>query len=197
MSRKVEIEKKSIIFDDFFKIEEAYLRYEHFNGRMTTTLRRLSFERGDAVAALLYNKDTRKVILTNQFRYPTYGKSDGWVIETAAGILERDELPEEAIKREIVEEIGYRLQSLHPISTFFVSPGGTSERIFLYLAIVRTADRIAPGGGLGSEGEDIQIIEWDVDTFFNKVEAGEIMDAKTILAGLWFKEQIRKGAILI
>jgi nudix-type nucleoside diphosphatase (YffH/AdpP family) len=195
MSRKVEIEKKSTIFNDFFKIEEAYLRYECFNGQMTATLRRLNFERGDAVAALLYNEDTRQVILTNQFRYPTYDKADGWIVEVVAGILEKGESPEQAVRREIMEEIGYRTEDLYPISTFFVSPGGTSERIFLYLATVEEEGRLARGGGLSSEGEDIQIIAWDVSVFIHKVDSGEIMDAKTIIAGLWLKDKIRKGEI--
>jgi nudix-type nucleoside diphosphatase (YffH/AdpP family) len=187
---KVEIDKREIVYSDFFKIESAVLRYERFDGKMSPTMRRLKFERGDSVAALLYNIDTGKVILTNQFKYPTYGKTDGWIIETVAGVLEKGESPEDAIRREILEEVGYKANELDYIATFFLSPGGTSERILLYYAVVQNAGRVSVGGGLSAEGEDIQLIEWDLSDFLGKLASGQLADAKTIIAALWLKNKL-------
>src|SRR5258707_3144681 len=75
--KRVEILNQRVVFDDVFKIEEATLRFERFNGQMSEPVRRLVFERGDSAAALLLNRDMQKVILCKQFRYPTYDKSPG------------------------------------------------------------------------------------------------------------------------
>src|SRR5947209_11246658 len=156
---KVEIKNKRLIFNDFFKIQEAVLRYLRFDGQMSRPVRRLVFERGDAVAAIIFNRDTQKVTFINQFRYPTYEKGPGWIIELVAGILEPNEKPEDAMRREMMEEIGYKSSNLTYIATFYVSPGGSSERIILYFAEVSNADKVSAGGGLASEEEDIQLIE--------------------------------------
>ena len=144
--KKVEIENKRVLFKDIFTITETNLRFEQFNERMSQPTRRLVFERGDSVAALLLNRDTQHVILIEQFRYPTYEKGPGWLCEVVAGMIDEGEQPEDAMRREIHEEIGYQAHELTHIATFYVSPGGSSERILLYYAEVGTADRVAPGG---------------------------------------------------
>ena len=186
---KVEIQSKRLIFNDFFKIQEAILRYLRFDGKMSEPVRRLVFERGDAVAAIIFNRDTQKVLLINQFRYPTYEKGPGWMQEAVAGILEPNETPEDALRRELIEEIGYRVGDLTHISTFYVSPGGSSERITLYYAEVGETDRIAAGGGLASEGENIQFTEVALPELWSALDAGEIMDAKTIIGAMWLRRK--------
>src|SRR5207245_10055937 len=114
--KHVEILNQRVVFDDVFKIEEAMLRFERFNGQMSEPVRRLVFERGDAAAALLLNRDTQKVILIEQFRYPTYKKGPGWLWEVVAGIVDQGEQPQETIRREVREEIGYKVDDLHPIA---------------------------------------------------------------------------------
>src|SRR5579862_1612112 len=156
---KVEIYSRQRVFDRFFKIDEATLRYERFDGNMSPQVTRLSFERGDSAAAVVFNTDTKRVILVNQFKYPSYEKGPGWMTEVVAGIVEPNESPETAIRREIFEEIGYEANSIEHISTFYVSPGGSSERIILYYAEVSNAGLRGPGGGLASESEDIKRIE--------------------------------------
>ncbi len=187
---KVEIKSKRLIFNDFFKIQEAILRYLRFDGKMSEPVRRLVFERGDAVAAIILNRDTQKVVLINQFRYPTYEKGPGWMLEVVAGILEQNETPEDALRRELTEEIGYRAGDLTHIATFYVSPGGSSERIMLYYAEVGETDRIAAGGGLASEGEDIQFTEVALPELWSALDAGEIMDAKTIIGVMWLRRKL-------
>lgn len=190
MMDKVEIQSKKLIFNDFFKIYEAIIRYLRFDGQMSKPVRRLVFERGDAVAAIIWNRDTQKVILTNQFRYPTYEKGPGWINEVIAGMLTSNEQPEEAMRREMIEETGYQPGQLTHIATFYVSPGGTSERIMLYYAEISNADKIAAGGGLASENEDIQLIELSASELWNKLDNGTIDDAKTIIGAMWLRRKL-------
>lgn len=187
--KKVEIKERKLVFDDFFKIESVTLRHEHFDGGMSSWMRRLNFLRGDSVAAVVFNKDTRRVILVNQFRYPTYDSGRGWLLEIPAGILERGEDPEEAMRREIMEELGYRADTLVFINEFFLSPGGSSERIFLFYAEVDNKAKVAEGGGVETEHENIQVMEISLNDLLKKLEHGEITDAKTIIALMWLKNK--------
>ena len=91
MDRKVEIKDQKYIFNDFFKIEECKVSYEKFDGSRTPFIRRLCFERGDSVAALVLNRDDQKILLVNQFKYPTFKKGPGWITEIVAGMLGPDE----------------------------------------------------------------------------------------------------------
>jgi nudix-type nucleoside diphosphatase (YffH/AdpP family) len=190
--RKVEVQDKRIVFDDVYKIEEAHVRFEKFNGEMSDTIRRLVFERGDSAAALIFNTDTQNVILTDQFRYPTYERGPGWLYETVAGVIDDGEQPEEAIRREIREEIGYATHALVPIASFYVSPGGSSERISLYYAEVNNADQISAGGGLASENEDIALVHMTLPELWQALDNGEIIDAKTLIAAQWLRNKLQQ-----
>ncbi|MCP5111641.1 MAG: NUDIX domain-containing protein, partial [bacterium] len=151
---QVDVTSRRLLLDDFFKIEEARLRFERFDGELSPEVRRLNLDRGDAVAALLVKPKAGNVILVNQFRYPAYTNGAGWITELVAGICEIGESPEETIRREILEEAGYHVGRLEMISQFFPSPGGSSERIFLYHAEVDESLPRETGGGEPSEGED-------------------------------------------
>src|SRR5215469_14969066 len=150
---KVEIYSRQRVFDRFFKIDEATLRYERFDGNMSPQVTRLNFERGDSVAAVVFNTDTKKVILVNQFKYPSYEKGPGWITEIIAGMIAPHESPEAAVRREIMEETGYHVSHVEHIWTFYVSPGGSSERIILFYAEVTDSCQSGKGGGEVSEGE--------------------------------------------
>jgi len=187
--KKVEIKEKKRIFNDFFKIDEVFLSHERFDGRMSPVMRRLNFERGDSAAAFMWNTENRTAVMTHQFRYPTYEKGPGWITEIVAGVLEKDENPEEAMRREILEETGYETDKIEYINTFYISPGGTSERIILYYAEVAAGDKVSEGGGVASEHEDIRVIEYTWPQLRALLENREIVDAKTIIASMWFREQ--------
>jgi ADP-ribose pyrophosphatase len=191
--RKVEIENKQRILDDFFKVEEAHLRYEQFDGKMSPLMRRLNFERGDSTAAIIFNCKTERLLLVNQFRYPTYEKGPGWITEAVAGMVEKNETPVNAARREIEQETGYKVSKLEHISTFYVSPGGSSERIILFYAEVEEADKIAKGGGVASENEDIITIELSLAEALEQIQSGQICDAKTILGILWLQNRQKQN----
>lgn len=191
--KKVVIEDKKFVFNGFFKVEEAQLSFEKFNGEMSRTVTRLSLERGDAVAVLIHNISTGKLILTNQFRYSAHKNGEGWVIEILAGMAGKDEDPELAAKREIKEELGLEVSSLEHISTFYTSPGGSSERIHLYYSEVSGENAKYSGyGGLISEDEDIKAEEMTLEEALQKVKTGEIMDAKTLVGIYWLANHTPK-----
>ncbi|HZV20112.1 MAG TPA: NUDIX hydrolase [Hyphomicrobiales bacterium] len=190
---RVEIHKQERLLDDFFKVDAVTVSHEQFLGGMSPPRRSLVFERGDAVAALLYDPERRKVIAVNQFRLPTRGKGggEGWLIEAVAGMIPVDkegkqlETPLQCLIREVREETGYQLTEATPIFTFFSSPGGSTELIYLYYAEIRETAKMAEGGGLKESGEDIEIVEYDIGDFFKRLAAGEFQDPKLIIAGQW------------
>ncbi|MEA2989737.1 MAG: ADP-ribose pyrophosphatase [Alphaproteobacteria bacterium] len=190
--RKVEVISRKRVFDDFFKIDEALLRYERYDGTMSPVVRRLCFERGDSAAALLVNVQRRCVHLTEQFKYPALEKAGGWLPDLVAGMIEAGETPEAAIRREIAEEAGFEAATLEPIASVFVSPGGSSERIFLFCARVTDAARKSAGGGVAGEAEDIKVLEWPIDAYLAKVAAGDLPDAKLLIAGYWLKDNLAR-----
>ncbi len=192
--KKVSIEQKRYLLNDFFKVEEAYLRFEQFNGEMSRQLRRLSLERGDSVSILVYNITTKKIILINQFRYPTYQHGDGWITETIAGMVDHGEPPEETARRETEEETGLNITAFEHIATFYLSPGGSSERIFLYYSEVSGEQaKYKSTGGLLHEGEDIKVVELSVAEATARIRSGEIMDAKTIVGIYWLENRLMKN----
>ena len=187
---KVLIERQTRVFDDLFKIEEALLQYEKFDGKMTPTLRRLKFDRGDSVAALTFNTSTKRIVLVSQFRFPTYAKGPGWTSEIVAGMTDSNETSETAMRRELLEETGYRALRLERIATFYLSPGGSSERVFLYYVEVDNSQKVESGGGLKSAGEDTKVIELSLDEVLRQIQIGTIADAKTIVGVFWLRNRL-------
>lgn len=157
---------------------------------MSPPLKRLNFERGDGVAALLYKRSKQTVVLVKQFRYPSYAAGQGWLLEVVAGMLKRGEDAEVVMRNEITEETGYQVGQLTPVGSFFLSPGGSSERIHLYFTEVVDEDRFNHSGGLEVEGEDIEVVELPVSHVLEMIDDGAFADAKTLVALLWFRSEV-------
>jgi len=189
MSRKVEIVNETQDYQKaIFKVIEAKLRHEKFDGKMTEVMTRLNLERGDAVAAIIHNPVDDTILLVEQFRYPTYHKTnDGWILELPAGIVEKGEDPDVTMHREIEEETGYSASTLHHLYTFFLSPGGSSERIFLYYGRLASEKKVSTGGGLLNEHEYIRTLKIPVDEALKNLKDKIYTDAKTILALQWLE----------
>ena len=191
--KQVRIEQQKFVLDDFFKVEEAHLQYELHSGEMSQTVRRFSLERGNSAAVLVFNLDTQKIIVTDQFRYPTYKNGHGWLTEIVAGMIDEGETPEESVRRELLEEAGLTINTFEPICTFYPSPGGSSELIFLYYAEVSGKYSIySKTGGLVGHGEDIVSTEIALDEALEKIRNGEIIDAKTIMSMYWLENRLLK-----
>lgn len=184
---RVRILQQQRVFNDIFAIDEAVVEHRKHDGSWSAPTRQLCFERGDSVGVLLVKRETGNLVLVNQFRYPTYEKGPGWITEIVAGGLREGESPEAAIAREVREETGYEVENLRPITTFYVSPGGTSERVLLYYGEVSEATQVAAGEGLGVGDEDIRVIEITPAELWDDTLAGRQQDAKTIIALLWWR----------
>ena len=187
MDKRVEIVNRHEIFRKFFRIDEVTLQHRRYDGTMTTPITRLVLNRGDSVAILPHDPGRGLVMLCEQFRMPTYEKGPGWLLEIPAGMLEDGEQPEECARRETLEEIGYAARELDCIGCVYLSPGGSSERIFIYHAAVSLNDRQGDGGGLIEEGEDIRLVTLSTAEAFAKARSGEIADAKTLIALQWLE----------
>lgn len=181
-------------FGNLFRVIKARLQYRRFDGQMSEEITRINFERGDSVGILLYEPDEDVVILIRQFRYPVYasidpktvkteGANQAWMLEIVAGIIDPGQTVFEMASKELLEEAGYEVQGgYQPIATVYPSPGGTSERIYLFLSIVDHKDRINSGMGITSKGEDIQVESLSFQESLTMISQGEISDAKTIIA---------------
>ncbi len=141
---------------------------------------REAYDRGNGAAALLYSR-SGTVVLTRQFRMPTFVNGhDGMLIEVAAGLLDETD-PEAAIRREIEEETGFRPKQVTKVLEVFMSPGSVTERLHLFLAEIGEPDRLSEGGGMLEEGEEIEVLEMPLYTAMTMVASGEIADAKTVM----------------
>lgn len=178
---KYRIESSQRILDDIFKVDESQVSFERFDGSMAGPVRCLRFVRGDSAAAIVFHRNSRQIILVQQFRYP----AAGWMIEATAGTLRPDEPPESGVRREVEEETGYRVDRLVPIATFYLSPGGSTERVFLFYAEVGGADPAVDHGGIGAEHEDIRVVRIPLAEARTLLATGDIVDAKTIIALQW------------
>ena len=179
-------------YKNFFKVLRARLRHEKFDGSMSLEMERLVFERGNSVGVLFYDADEDVVLLTKQFRYPAYlHDGPGWLLEIVAGVQDKGRDSLTVARSELVEEIGYQTDSLQFLCHFYLSPGGSSERMALYLGYVHHAQQVHAGGGLASEHEDIQLVRVKFRDALDMIFRGEICDAKTIIAlqQLYFFQQ--------
>lgn len=188
---KAVIQKCCLLLDDFFKVEEAFVSFEQRDGAMSPPVRRLDLKRDDAVCALVVNKAHGTLILVRQFRYAALSRSEAWPLELIAGLIDKGETPEEAIRREIMEEAGYAVGPLTRHFTFYPSPGITSERGILYYGETDGTQPVAKGGGLAEESEDIEVVEMPFADAFAMLDRGEIIDGKTLIGLLWLREQLR------
>ena len=186
--KRVVIHRETRLLDDFVTVDAVEYSYQRLDGTISEPVRRVRVDRGDSVAAVVFNRSTQRVILAEQFRLPASMRGDGWMLELAAGVVIEGETPEAAVRREVREEIGYDIERLRYISTFYASPGGSSERIALFMADVTSAGRAGPGGGMASAGEDIRVVEFTLDDIRRLLATSGINDAKTLIGLMWLIE---------
>ncbi|MBA1260356.1 NUDIX domain-containing protein [Pseudomonas oryzihabitans] len=155
-----------------------YLRRDGSWQRQT----RETYDRGNGATILLYDRERRTVLLIRQFRLPTLsnGLDDGLLVETPAGLLDAA-APEARIKAEVEEETGYRLDNVQHLFDAFMSPGSVTELLHFFAGEYRAEQRIADGGGLHEEGEDIELLELPFDEALAMARDGRLLDGKTIM----------------
>ncbi|MEM6428704.1 MAG: NUDIX domain-containing protein [Deinococcota bacterium] len=178
---RVRIHSVEVLSDDWYTLKKTTFDYLRNSGDWQTQ-RRETYDRGNGATILLYNLAKRSVILTRQFRFPAFvnGLADGLLIETAAGLLD-DADPEARIRAEAEEETGYRVQHVQKVFEAYMSPGSVTEKLYFFVAEYDAKDNVSQGGGVVSEGEDIEVLELPFTTTLTMIHTGEIADGKTIM----------------
>lgn len=181
MSDHIKIKKTAVLSNNWGLLNEISFDIKNTKGAWDEQVRE-SYDTGDGATVLLYNKETKKVILTRQFRLPTYlnGNPGGYLTEACAGLLEQD-TPEDCVIKEAREETGYAISNPEKIFDAYMSPGSVTEIMYFYIAEYTDEMKVSEGGGLDDEQEDIEVIELDFEKAWKMVETGILKDAKTIM----------------
>ncbi|NTF41524.1 NUDIX domain-containing protein [Rhizobium rhizogenes] len=181
---KAEIVNEKTLADQWTRLSSYDLDYTDSRGEKHRVKREI-YHRTPAACILLYDPNRETVVLVRQYRLPSQLVGmPAWMIEVPAGLLDGDD-PEAAIRREAMEETGFRIRDVRFLFKALTSPGSVTEVIHFFAAVVDTADRIADGGGLAEEHEDIEVLEVRLSEAMAMIEAGDIYDAKTIMLLQW------------
>lgn len=175
------ITKTEILSDNWYSLKKITYEYTQKDGTVQTQSRE-AYDRGNGAVILLYNKESNTVILTRQFRMPTFinGNADGMMIEACAGLLDQDN-PEDCIRRETEEETGYKIKAVQKVYEAYMSPGSVTEILYFFVAEYSKEMKVSEGGGLEEEAENIEVLEYDFNEALEMVSSGNIKDAKTIM----------------
>ncbi|MEN9909070.1 MAG: hypothetical protein RLZZ540_2219 [Bacteroidota bacterium] len=178
---KITIQKTELLSDNWYILNKVTFDYQKPDNSVITQKREV-YDRGNGAAILLYNKANKSIILTRQFRLPTYlnGNNNGMMVEVCAGLLDQDE-PEQCIIRETEEETGYRISKVKKIMETYMSPGAITEILYLFIGEYDASMKVSEGGGLDHEQENIEVLEMSFDQAYAMIETGELKDAKTIM----------------
>ncbi|WP_316784849.1 GDP-mannose pyrophosphatase NudK [Pedobacter frigiditerrae] len=181
MIKDVKILKTELLSDNWYILKKLTYEYLKKDGTHQQQTREV-YDRGNGATILLYNKAQQTVILTKQFRLPTFvnGNEDGMLIEACAGLLDKDN-PEDCIKRETEEETGYKIKDVRKIYEVYMSPGSVTEKLYFFIAEYDSEMKINDGGGVEGEEENIEVLELLIDDAMEMMDSGEIRDAKTIM----------------
>ena len=179
---QVNLNDIKILSDEHYILKQVDYERQKKNGEWENQKKEV-FDHGNAVTALLYNKENKTIILTRQFRIATYvnGNETGMLTETCAGLIDKNETPEDTIKREINEETGYAVTQVEKVYQAYSSAGSLTELIYLYVAPYTKAQKVSEGGGLKKEAEEVEVMEMPFSQAIAMLEKGEIQDAKTII----------------
>ncbi|MFV8370301.1 GDP-mannose pyrophosphatase NudK [Flavobacterium sp. LB2R40] len=177
----IKIQKTELLSDNWYILNKVTFDYQKKDDSWITQKREV-YDRGNGAAILLYNRLQKTVILTRQFRLPTYlnGNETGMMIEVCAGLLDQDN-PEQCIIRETEEETGYRISKVQKVMETYMSPGAVTEILYLFVGEYDESMKVSEGGGVEHEQENIDVLEMPFDDAYAMIESGEMQDAKTIM----------------
>jgi len=181
MISDIKIIESKVLSDNWYVLRKITYEYIKKDGTKSKQSRE-AYDRGNGATILLYNKNNKTVILTRQFRLPTYvnGNETGMLIEACAGLLDKDNA-EDCIRRETEEETGYKITDVRKIFEAYMSPGSVTEIVHFFIAEYTKDMKVTEGGGLEQEEENIEVLELDITEAINMIENGEIKDGKTIM----------------
>ncbi len=181
MNQKINLVKEEILSDNWYTLRKITFDYQRTDGSWERQSRE-AYDRGNGATILLYNKEKQTVILTRQFRLPTYtnGNETGMLIEACAGLLDKGNA-EDCIKRETEEETGYKIKSVKKIFEAYMSPGSVTEILHFFTAEYAADMKVSDGGGCETEQENIEVLELQFKEAVQMISSGEIKDAKTMM----------------
>jgi nudix-type nucleoside diphosphatase (YffH/AdpP family) len=181
MIENIKILDTQILSDNWYILRKITYEYSKKDGTKITQSRE-AYDRGNGATILLYNKNQKTIILTRQFRLPTFvnGNETGMLIEACAGLLDKDNA-EDCIRRETEEETGYKITDVRKIFEAYMSPGSVTEILYFFIAEYSKEMKVTEGGGVEKEEENIEVLELDIDKAMSMIESGEIKDGKTII----------------
>lgn len=179
-AERVRVIDSQVLSNDWYLLKKTVYDFRRADGTWQRQQRE-TYDRGNGAALLLYQRDTRRVVLVRQFRFPCFVNGhDGMLIEAPAGLLDQA-TPEERIRAEAEEETGYRIGEVRKVFEAFMSPGSVTEKLHFFVAEYDASQKVGDGGGLEGEGEDIEVLELPFDEAMGMVRHGEIVDGKTIM----------------
>ncbi|NJB72113.1 nudix-type nucleoside diphosphatase (YffH/AdpP family) [Saonia flava] len=178
---KVKNITKELLSDNWYTLNKITFDYQKEDGTWETQQRE-AYDRGNGAAILLYNKKKGTVVLTRQFRMPTYvnGNETGMMIEACAGLLDGDH-PEDCIKKEVEEETGYKINQVEKVMESYMSPGSVTEILYFFIGAYEEKMKVSEGGGADDESENIEVLEMSFNEAVGMIKTGEIKDSKTIM----------------
>jgi GDP-mannose pyrophosphatase NudK len=181
MKTRIRNLREKLLSDNWYILKKWTFDYQMNDGNWSEQSREV-YDRGNGATILLINRGNKKVILTRQFRIPTYlnGNSDGMLIETCAGLLDGDS-PEECVRRESEEETGFTVQNVRKLFEAYMSPGAVTEIVHFFVGDYDHSSKEGPGGGLHTEQEEIEVLEISFDEAKSWLQDGTIKDGKTIM----------------
>ena len=181
MIENIKILDTKVLSDNWYVLRKITYEYSKKDSTKLTQSREV-YDRGNGSTILLYNKAQKTVILTRQFRLPTFvnGNETGMLIEACAGLLDKDNA-EDCIRRESEEETGYKVTEIRKIFEAYMSPGSVTEILYFFIAEYSKEMKVNEGGGLEHEEENIEVLELNFDVAMNMMKSGEIKDGKTIM----------------
>jgi GDP-mannose pyrophosphatase NudK len=181
MTENIKVQKTEILSNNWYTLRKVTYEYRKKDGSWQTQSRE-AYDRGNGAVILLYNQVSASVVLTRQFRLPTYinGNEDGMLIEACAGLLDKDNA-EACIRRETEEETGYKIKDVKKVFEAYMSPGSVTEILHFFVAAYDDDMKVNEGGGMTHEQEDIEVLEVPFKKAMQMIETGEIKDAKTIM----------------
>ncbi len=181
IGHEVRIVEEKVLSDNWYTLRKYTFDYPKKDGTWERQSRE-AYDRGNGAVILLYNREKQKVILTRQFRLPTYinGNPTGMLIEACAGLLDQDN-PEDCIRRETEEETGYQIRDVKKVFEAYMSPGSVTEILYFFVAEYSEDMQVSEGGGHADEQENIEVLELNFEEALAMVRRGEIRDAKTIM----------------
>lgn len=192
-SESVRILKDEILSNNWYTLKKFTFELKLADGTWQEQVRE-AYDRGNGATIMLFNRETRNIILTKQFRLPTFinGNPTGMLVEACAGLLDEDN-PEDCIRRETEEETGYKISEVEKIFELYMSPGSVTEILHFFVAEYSKEQKVNDGGGAEHEHENIEVLEIPFNEALEKVDKGEIKDAKTVILLQYLKLNIFKN----